>query len=153
MRIGFGFDVHKFSRSKKSLLLGNVEINCGFGIKAVSDGDVLLHAICDAILGAVSGGDIGDYYPPRDKECKGIKSIDITRNLMKKVMKDFTIVNMDTTVIAQRPPLVRYKKRIVDSLENIFKLPYVNIKIKSKEGLNILGGSDAIACFAVILLR
>jgi len=98
-------------------------------------------------------GDIGDYYPPRDKKCKGIKSIDITRNLMKKVMKDFTIVNMDTTVVAQKPPLVRYKKKMVDSLESIFELPYVNIKIKSKEGLNILGGSDAIACFAVILLR
>lgn len=153
MRIGFGFDVHRFSRKKKYILLGGVKIDCGFGVTAVSDGDVVLHAVCDAILGAASLGDIGDYFPPTKEKSKGIKSIDIAGFVMKKIRGIFNIENIDITIIADRPPLSSHKKKMVKSMNKIFKVKNINIKIKSKEGLDILGSRNAISCFAVSLLK
>jgi len=152
MRIGFGFDVHKFDKKKKYILLGAVKINCGFGLRAVSDGDVVLHAVCDAILGAVSLGDIGDYFPPAKEKSKGMKSVDIAGFVMIKIKGAFRIHNIDITIIADRPPLSPYKNRMVKSMRRIFKVKNINVKIKSKEGLNILGSKGAISCFAAALL-
>ncbi len=151
MRIGLGFDVHRFTRKKKSLLLGGVKINCGFGVEAVSDGDVVLHAVCDAILGAVSLGDIGDYFPPGAEESKRLKSVDIALFVIKKIKKSYLIENIDITIIADNPPLVKYKKKMVDYLSKLFNT-CVNIKIKSKEGLDI-PSKEAISCYAAVLLK
>lgn len=121
------------------------------GLEAVSDGDVLLHAVCDALAGAAGLGDIGDYFPPQNPKCRGINSQDIAVFVLKKI-KRFKIINIDVTIIAERPRLVTHKPAIIKSLKCIFKSP-VNIKIKSKEGLNILGGSNAVLCLAAVSLR
>ncbi len=152
MYIGFGFDVHKFSKEKNYILLGGVRIDCGFGVEAVSDGDTVLHATCDAILGAASLGDIGDYFSPSDTKSKGIKSIDIAEFVMEKIKGKFVISNLDTTIITDRPLLSPYKSRIMESTRKIFGVRRTNIKIKSKEGLDILGSNNAVSCFSAVLL-
>ena len=153
IRVGLGFDVHRFTKKKKEIVLGGIRIPCGFGIRAVSDGDVLLHAICDGILGAASRGDIGDYFPPKDKSSRGIRSEKIAKFILKKIKGNFKIVNIDTVIIAQKPPLVKHKRRILNSLINIFTTKNINIKIKSKERLNILGGINSIVCFSIVALE
>ncbi len=151
--VGLGFDVHVFTKKKKKIVLAGVEINCGFGLRAVSDGDVVLHAICDSFLGAAGLGDIGDYFPPRDKKSKGIKSREIAEYVLAKIKKKFKIVNLDITIISQKPPLVKHKKKMVKALNGIFRSKNINIKIKSKEGLNILGGKNALSCICIALLK
>jgi len=153
IRVGLGFDVHRFSKRRKSLILAGIKVAEGFGLEAVSDGDVVLHAICDGILGAACLGDIGDYFPPHNKGLKGIKSTKIVRYVLKEINKAYKIVNIDTTIVSQKPPLAKYKKKILDSLRDIFGASNINIKIKSKEGLGILGGKNALACFCIVLLE
>ncbi|MCM8826044.1 MAG: 2-C-methyl-D-erythritol 2,4-cyclodiphosphate synthase [Candidatus Omnitrophica bacterium] len=152
LRIGFGFDVHRFTEDKKALVLGGVNIPCGFGVEAVSDGDIILHAISDAILGATGLGDIGDYFPPESSFSQGIDSRVIVKEIKDKT-KGYFIVNIDITLVTQKPRLVSYKNSIVISLKDIFHADNINLKIKSKENLPILGGIDAIACFVVIMLE
>lgn len=152
-KTGLGFDVHKFSRKKKDLVLGGIKIPFKKGLEAVSDGDVLLHAAADALCGAAGLGDIGDYFPPDSIESKGIDSRKIVKFIFEKIINRFKIVNIDITLIAEQPRLVSHKKQIIRSLESIFYTSAVNLKIKSKEGLNILGGRNAIACLATVLVR
>lgn len=151
-RVGLGFDLHKFDLKKKKIVLCGVKIDCGFGLKAVSDGDVALHAICDAILGSACLGDIGDYFPVNSKKSKGISSKKIVEDILGKIKNEFSISNIDLTIVAQKPRLVKHKKKMVESLEKIFKIP-VNVKIKSKENTDILGGIDSISCLAVANLK
>ncbi|MCK4809475.1 MAG: 2-C-methyl-D-erythritol 2,4-cyclodiphosphate synthase [Candidatus Omnitrophica bacterium] len=152
-QVGWGFDVHKFTKKKKNLVLGGVKIKFPLGFEAVSDGDVVLHAVCDGLLGAACLGDIGDYFLPGSPKSKNIKSIVIVRKVLTKISKEYEIANIDITVVLEKPRLVRYKKEMLDSLRNIFDIDRVNIKIKSKEGLDILCGVNAVACFAAVLLR
>lgn len=176
-RVGFGFDVHRFSGEKKDLILqrrsastlskpralgrgkpgglilGGVRIPYPLSLEAVSDGDVILHAISDALCGAASLGDIGDYFPPEDKRVQGISSTKIAETILGKLNGKYTVENIDVTVIAEEPPLSGYKQGIIASLKNIFKVSDINLKIKSKENLNILGGVDSIACMATVLLE
>jgi len=151
-RIGLGFDVHVFSKKKKPLLLGGYLVPDALGLEAVSDGDVVLHAVCDALLGAAGMGDIGDYFPPNDPECCGINSKNICAFVLKKISKKFKINNIDITIIAEKPRLVKYKPAMVKSLKSILNVD-VNVKIKSKEGLNILGGVNAISCVVAASLE
>jgi 2-C-methyl-D-erythritol 2,4-cyclodiphosphate synthase len=152
-RVGLGIDIHRFTNKKKDLTLGGFKIPSPFGVKAVSDGDVLLHAVSDALCGACLLGDIGDYFPPSAKKSKGIDSKEIVQHILKEINGRFKIVNIDVTVVAEKPPLCGYKKDIVKSLQNIFNLVGINLKLKSKEELDILGGKNAIACFAVVLVK
>jgi len=151
-RIGLGFDVHVFSKKKKPLMLGGYPVPDAPGLEAVSDGDVVLHAVCDALLGAAGMGDIGDYFLPGDPKCLGIDSKRIADFVLKKISKKFKISNIDATIIAQKPRLVKHKPGMVKSLKSIFKAE-VNVKIKSKEGLNILGGINAISCVVAASLK
>ncbi len=152
-RVGLGFDVHRFSNKKKPLVLGGITIPCSFSLDAVSDGDVLLHAIADAVCGACLLGDIGDYFPPRDVSSKGMDSKRITHFILKKIKNKFRIVNIDVTVITEKPRLAGYKKRILNSLKKILASQAVNVKIKSKEGLDILGSKKAISCLALAVVK
>jgi len=153
-RIGSGFDVHRFSQDRgRDLILAGVVIDCPFSLEAVSDGDLVLHAVCDAFCGACGLGDIGDLFPPEEKSSKGLSSLVIAEEVREKTEKKFTAVNIDLTIIAEQPRLVRYKAAMTESLKKIFACSEVNVKIKSKEGLDILGGKDAIACMAVVLLK
>jgi len=146
--IGFGFDIHVFSKKKKPLVLGGYTVPGAPGLEAVSDGDVVLHAVCDALLGAAALGDIGDMFPPEDKKSRGIDSKKIAAAVLKKLGKKIEVVNIDVTIIAQKPRLVAHKPAITASLKNIFGAR-VNVKIKSKENLDILGGVNAMACMVV----
>lgn len=153
LRTGLGFDVHTFAKSKKPLILAGIKIASDLSLEAVSDGDVVLHAASDAICGACCLGDIGDYFDPQDKKSKGISSKEIVRTIFKKIRAGFEIVNMDITIIAQKPRLVSYKKQMLKTLRALFATSEVNVKIKSKEGLDILGGRNAIACFVSVLVK
>jgi len=138
-RIGLGFDVHQTAKNKRKLILGGVVIPAPFGL--------------DAVCGPCLLGDIGDHFPPEDKKNKGIDSKKIVRFILGKIKKNYTIVNIDTTIIAEKPRLAEHKDRITKSLARIFKTKRVNVKIKSKEGLDILGGKNAISCMAVVLVK
>ena len=151
-KVGLGFDVHCFSKAKKDLVLGGVVIPALFSLKAVSDGDVILHAVSDALCGAAGLGDIGDYFSPQDKKSIGLDSKKIVKFILGKVNKKFKISNIDITIITEKPKLVSYKKKIVESLKEILSVSAVNLKIKSKEGLDILGSKNAISCIAAVLL-
>ncbi|MCP4652786.1 MAG: 2-C-methyl-D-erythritol 2,4-cyclodiphosphate synthase [Candidatus Omnitrophica bacterium] len=151
-KIGLGFDVHRFDKNKRGLLLGGYKISRARSLLAVSDGDVVLHAVCDALCGAASLGDIGDYFPPDCPKSKGIKSLDILKFVLAKIKK-YNLINIDITIIAEKPKLSIHKPKIVASLRRILKTKNVNVKVKSKEGLEILGGKDAVTCLAAVLIE
>jgi 2-C-methyl-D-erythritol 4-phosphate cytidylyltransferase/2-C-methyl-D-erythritol 2,4-cyclodiphosphate synthase len=152
-RIGLGLDIHRFSRKKKPLILGGFKISDNGGLVAVSDGDVVLHAIADALCGACCLGDIGDYFPPSSKKSKNIKSTVIVKTILDKIKKKFTIVNIDITIVADKPRLFSYKKDIVLALKKVFSVSQINVKIKSKEGGSFLGSKNSISCLAAALVK
>jgi 2-C-methyl-D-erythritol 2,4-cyclodiphosphate synthase len=156
LRVGLGFDIHKFNKpgtKKRDLILAGVKIPASFSLDAVSDGDVVVHAVCDALCGCCSLGDIGDYFPPQAHASQGIDSTIIAALVVKKIAKKFKIINIDVTIVAQHPRLAPYKKAMTRKLAQIFPDCAMNIKIKSKEGLNILGGSRAIATLVAALVK
>lgn len=152
-KVGLGFDVHRLSRKKKDLVLGGAKIPSIFSLIAVSDGDVVLHAVSDALCGAAGLGDIGDYFPPQDKKSKGINSKEIVNFILKKIKNKFTIGNLDIIIVTDKPRLFTYKGKITRSLKKIIPVSAINLKLKSKEGLNILGSKNSISCFAFVSLR
>ncbi|MCF7869822.1 MAG: 2-C-methyl-D-erythritol 2,4-cyclodiphosphate synthase [Candidatus Omnitrophica bacterium] len=152
-KVGLGYDLHRFTDKKHFLLLGGFKINCGFGLEAVSDGDVVLHAVSDAICGGAALGDIGDYFPPSDKKSQGIESRKIAKIILAKIKRIYEIVNIDITLVVEKPKLTSYKKDIVESLKDIFEIPDINLKIKSKEETEALGGVDTLSCLAAVLLK
>ncbi len=152
-KVGLGFDVHRLSKRKKDLILGGAKIPSSFSLIAVSDGDVVLHAVSDALCGAAGLGDIGDYFPPQVKRSKGIDSKEILNFTIKKVKKSFTIGNLDIVIVTDKPRLFSFKEKIAKSLKKLLSTTKINVKLKSKEGLNILGNKNSISCFAFVSLR
>ena len=109
--IGNGFDVHKFTNKKDFIILGGIKIRCGYGFKAHSDGDVLIHSLIDSMLGAIGAGDIGEIFPDTDKKYKGIDSTILLNKIFQFITKvGFEIINIDITIIAQQPKISPYKK-------------------------------------------
>lgn len=152
-KVGLGFDIHRLSRKKKDLVLGGAKIPSIFSLIAVSDGDAVLHAVSDALCGAAGLGDIGDYFPPQDKKSKGIDSKEIVNFILNKIKKKFTIGNLDIIIVTDKPRLFPYKGKITKSLKKLLSTTKINVKLKSKEGLNILGSKNGISCFAFVSLR
>ena len=152
-KVGFGFDVHSFTNKRKNLVLGGLKIPFPLGLAAVSDGDVVLHSIADAICGAAGLGDIGDYFPPSSRKSKGINSRCIVDSILNKIKKKFEIVNMDITIIADKPRLARYKKEMLKSLRSMLSLKDINVKIKSQEELGLFGDKNNICCMTLVLLK
>ena len=150
-RIGLGFDVHRFDKRKRGFMLGGVNVSAHFGLRAISDGDVVLHSISDALCGASCLGDIGDYFSK--KNSKGLNSKKIISYIIGKMGKKYKIVNVDVTIVSERPPLLKYKKKISNSLKKILNCRNVNTKIKSKERLDILGAKNALSCIVVVMLK
>lgn len=155
MRIGHGYDVHRTDPSR-DMFIGGVKIDCGFGLLGHSDADVLLHAIMDALLGAAALGDIGKHFPDTDPAYKGADSLALTRHvaaLLKE--KNYRIVNVDSTVIAQRPKLAPHiplmRERIADALG--IELDDVNVKATTEEKLGFTGSGEGIAAHAVCLIE
>ncbi len=155
MRIGFGYDVHPLVPGR-SLTLGGVRIPYLFGLQGHSDADVLIHAICDALLGAIAEGDIGRHFPDTDSQYKDIKSTLLLKRVAAKVKeKGFHLQNVDATIVAERPRLSdfipRMVKEIADTLET--GTERVNVKATTTEGLGFAGRGEGISAYAVVLLE
>lgn len=153
-RIGHGYDVHRLV-PERSLILGGVTIPFEKGLLGHSDADVLLHAICDAMLGALALGDIGKHFPDNDERFKGIDSSILLANTAKLIReKGWQIGNIDATVIAQAPRLSRYIETMRENIATVLALPIDSISIKAttEEGLGFTGEGLGIATHAVCLL-
>jgi 2-C-methyl-D-erythritol 2,4-cyclodiphosphate synthase len=155
MRVGFGYDVHALVKGRP-LILGGVKIPYLLGLQGHSDADVLIHAISDALLGAISEGDIGRHFPDTDPQHKNIQSTILLKRVMTMMReKRFHILNIDTTILAQKPKLSdhipRMVKEIADTLE--IETERVNVKATTSEGLGFAGRGEGIAVHAVALLE
>ncbi|MBI5417488.1 2-C-methyl-D-erythritol 2,4-cyclodiphosphate synthase [Candidatus Poribacteria bacterium] len=154
IRVGFGYDIHIFTSGRK-LVLGGVEIPYSFGLLGHSDADVLLHAICDAILGAAALGDIGKHFPNTDKKFKGISSLILLKHVVKKIaVKKFSIINIDSTVVAEQPKISKYIHLMANTISPVLEIPpaCINIKATTAEGLGAVGRKEGIAAYATALL-
>lgn len=155
MRIGHGYDVHRFQEDRK-LFLGGVEIPHTKGLLGHSDADVLLHAVCDALLGAAALGDIGKLFPDNDNAYKDIDS----KILLKKTVeiithKGYKVSNIDCTVIAQKPKLAPYIDEMRHVIANIclVDIDLVNVKATTEEKLGFTGREEGISAHAVCLIQ
>lgn len=152
--IGIGYDIHRLAEERK-LFIGGVEIPYIKGLVGHSDADALLHALCDALLGAVGAGDLGEYFPDTDPQYENISSVELLKKVADLVKdKGFKINNLDTVVIAQEPNLAAFKNKIQKNLAHILGISpeRINIKAKSNNGIGDIGAEDAIASFAVVSL-
>ena len=155
MRIGHGYDVHRLVAGRK-LVLGGVEIPHETGLLGHSDADVLLHAICDAILGAIGAGDIGKHFPDTDPAYKGASSSILLQRVMDLAMeKGYKIGNIDATIVAQKPKLAPYIGRMADNIAaaTATEPDRINIKATTTEELGFAGRKEGIAAYAVALLE
>ncbi|MDR9425579.1 MAG: 2-C-methyl-D-erythritol 2,4-cyclodiphosphate synthase [Marinobacter sp.] len=155
MRIGQGFDVHAFCEGS-SVILGGVEIPHTQGLQAHSDGDVLLHALADAMLGAVALGDIGHLFPDTSEEWAGADSRVLLRHVMQRVLEEgFSVVNVDTTIIAQAPKMAPHVESMRLTIAEDLGIPVnrVSVKATTTERLGFTGRGEGIACQAVCLLE
>ncbi|WP_221252610.1 2-C-methyl-D-erythritol 2,4-cyclodiphosphate synthase [Desulfuromonas versatilis] len=154
MRIGHGYDVHRLVAERK-LILGGVEVPHALGLLGHSDADVLLHAICDAILGAIAEGDIGRHFPDTDPAYRGISSLKLLREVIALAeAKGYAIGNLDATVIAQRPKLAPYIRKMVANIAEACHadIRQVNVKATTTEELGFEGRAEGISAHAVVLL-
>lgn len=155
MRIGHGYDVHK-SVSDRKLFLGGVEIESNSGLLGHSDADVLLHAICDALLGAAALGDIGKHFPDNDNKYKDISSLKLLKETVKLLSENgFEIINVDSTVIAQAPKLSPYIEKMRENISKTLgiEISRVSVKATTEEGLGFTGTKQGIAAHAVCLIN
>ena len=155
MRVCQGFDVHALVHGRK-LVIGGVEIAHDKGLEGHSDADVLLHAICDALLGAAGLGDIGQHFPDNDPAYSDIDSRKLLRDVAKQVKaQGYKVVNIDATIIAQEPRMSPHMARMIGNIASDLGITpaMVNIKATTTEGLGFLGRVEGIAAQAVALLE
>lgn len=155
MRIGHGYDVHRFA-ADRALILGGVEIPYELGLDGHSDADVLLHAVMDALLGAAGLRDIGYHFPDTDMSYKGADSMKLLGCVAEKIKeKGYRVGNVDVTMIAQKPKLKQYipqmQKNIAERL--VIDMDRVNVKATTEEGLGFTGNLEGMSCHAVCLLE
>ncbi|MCD8036465.1 MAG: 2-C-methyl-D-erythritol 2,4-cyclodiphosphate synthase [Clostridiales bacterium] len=155
MRIGTGYDVHRLTTDRK-LILGGVDIPYEKGLLGHSDADVLIHAVMDALLGAAALGDIGKHFPDNDDSYKNISSLVLLKRVCLLLKdKGYNTINIDATIIAQRPKLAGYindmEKNIAEALE--ISVDCVNVKATTEEGLGFTGKGEGIAAQAVCLIE
>ena len=155
-RIGHGYDVHKFTDEKQNIIIGGIEIPYEMGLEAHSDGDVLIHALCDAILGALALGDIGRHFPDTDDAYKGKDSKYFLQEI-KSMLDDkgLTIGNIDCTIIAQAPKMLPHIEAMKNCLASVLKIniDQINIKATTTEKLGFVGRKEGIATHAVCLVH
>ena len=154
-RLGIGYDIHRLAKGRK-LFLGGVQIPYSKGLFGHSDADVLLHAICDAFLGAAGLADIGEHFPNTDVRYKGIRSTELLKKVLRLIKrKGFAVVNLDTTLVAQAPRISSWKLKIQSNIAKMINLKpeVVNLKATTAEGVGDIGKNKAIAAWCVALLR
>ena len=154
IRVGNGYDVHRLVEGRK-LILGGVDVPHSMGLDGYSDADVLVHALCDALLGALGAGDIGNYFPNTDPKWKGISSLHLLKEVMRMCReKGFELANADSMIVAQKPKLAPYipemKKNIAAILD--VEADQINIKATTTERLGFAGREEGISAYAVALL-
>ena len=154
IRVGLGFDIHRLKRNKK-LFLGGVQINFSLGLEAHSDGDVVLHAICDSILGAIGKQDIGYFFPNNDPRYKGICSLTLLEQTAKIMRSSgYGIVNLDCVVICDAPKISPYVNKMKEKISNTLKINKQAIAIKATTTEGILSFSKkGIAAYCAALLK
>ncbi len=154
-RVGHGIDAHRFDESTK-LVLGGVEIPYELGLMGHSDADVLVHAICDALLGAMGEKDIGCHFPDTDPRYRNISSIKLLKKVVKMLeAKKLKIVNLDTVIICEKPKIAPYIEPIKGSLSKVLNInrDEIGIKATTTEGMRIIGTEDGIVSTATVLCK
>lgn len=152
-RIGQGFDIHRVVEGKK-FILGGVEIPYEKGFLAHSDGDVLLHAITDALLGAIGERDIGFYYPDTSEKTKDMKSTQILKEVLDKVVSSgYKIVNLDSTIIANKPKLQPFIDKMKENISSLLDIDKTVISIKAKTTEGFFYNDEGVMVFVVVLLE
>ena len=154
-RIGHGYDVHKLEEGKK-FIIGGIEINHSKGAIGHSDADVVIHVICDALLGAMSLGDIGSHFPDNDNKYKGIDSKILLRDVIS-IMKEkkYDIVNIDVTILLQKPKLRDHIDKMRKTIAEVTDTEVASISVKATttEGLGFVGREEGVAAHCVCLLK
>ena len=154
IRVGSGYDVHRFAKGRP-LVLGGEKIPFDRGLEGHSDADVLVHAVCDALLGGAGLGDIGEHFPDDDPAYLGISSLILLEKCVQLLYKyGYGVVNLDVTVMAQQPKLGKYKRRMAENIASATGIAAdrVNVKATTTEGLGFTGRQEGICAHAVVLL-
>jgi len=154
MKIGIGYDIHKLV-SGRPLVLGGVNIPSEKGLLGHSDGDAVLHAVCDAALGAAALGDIGDHFPDTKEQYKNIESMKLLKKVAEKLKeKKFKVHNVDVTIIIEKPKISEFKNKMKENIARALGMGkvHVNVKATTNEGIGAIGRSEGIAAIAVATL-
>ncbi|MBI5182290.1 MAG: 2-C-methyl-D-erythritol 2,4-cyclodiphosphate synthase [Nitrospirae bacterium] len=155
IRAGIGYDVHPFNKGRK-LFVGGIEIPFDLGLTGHSDADVLLHSICDALLGAAGEGDIGRHFPNTDPLYKDISSLELLKRCVKIIgEKGYSIVNIDSVIIAEAPKFAPYVDKMIDKISDAAEISKtaINIKATTNEKMGFIGKGEGIAAYSVCILQ
>ena len=155
MRIGHGYDAHKLVQGS-GMTLGGIEIKCDYSLEAHSDGDILVHALIDALLGAAAYGDLGTYFPSKDQSLKNISSLSMLSAVLEKLNSDgYKISNIDLTYVGQVPKIISYSKQIRQNLSSFINMDIENISCKASttDHLGFEGKLEGISCHCVVLIE
>ena len=154
IRVGHGFDVHRF-RAGRGLRLCGVDIDAPVALDGHSDADVALHAVVDAVLGAAAAGDLGEHFPATEERWRGAASCDLVRTAVELVReRGYEVVNCDLTIVGERPRIAPYRETMRQNLANLLRVPIaaVSVKATTTEGLGFAGRGEGLAAAAVVLL-
>ncbi len=154
MRVGFGYDIHPFVAGRP-LILGGIEIPSPYGLEGHSDADVLIHALCDALLGAIAAGDIGKHFPNTDPQYKDIQSTILLQRVNGLLREaGFSVINADATIVAEQPKLAPFIPRMVERLSEVLEVDRkrINVKATTSEGLGPIGRREGLAAYAVAVV-
>ena len=154
IRVGIGYDLHRLVEGRR-LLLGGVELPFEKGEDGHSDGDVLFHAITDAVLGASGLGDIGSFFPPEDNKWKNADSADLLRTVMKEVQSQgWQIENIDCVIKLEKPKFIPYRQQVIESIASVLGIEADRVFVKAKTGEKLapIGTSEAVEAYVVCLL-
>jgi 2-C-methyl-D-erythritol 2,4-cyclodiphosphate synthase len=154
MRVGIGYDIHRFAPGRRMVLCG-VEFPGEVGLEGHSDADAALHAVTDAMLGAAGLGDIGEHFPPGDERWRNADSGDLLWRAKQLLLGDYRIVNVDLTIISERPRIGTRRREMIARLATILDLDdsQVNVKATTNEALGAIGRGEGLAALAVVLLE
>ncbi|HQI02911.1 MAG TPA: 2-C-methyl-D-erythritol 2,4-cyclodiphosphate synthase [Deltaproteobacteria bacterium] len=153
-RVGLGYDIHRLVEGR-DLVLGGVKIEYEKGLLGHSDGDALVHAVCDALLGACAFTDIGELFPDTSPQTEGMYSLDMLEEIVSKLSPKYRVVNIDVNCICERPRLAAYRNKMVANIAQTCKIDtsLVSVKFRTNEGLGETGAGEAIAAQAVVLVE
>jgi 2-C-methyl-D-erythritol 2,4-cyclodiphosphate synthase len=153
-RIGTGYDIHRLVEGRP-LILGGVTIPYEKGLLGHSDGDVIVHAICDALLGALAMGDIGVLFPDTSDTTKDMYSIRMLEIILQKINSEYSVVNIDINCICEKPKLGNYRQEMINLISVVLNISktQVSVKFRTNEGLGEIGSGNAIAAQAAVLLK